>query len=199
MVGTALWHEQGPQMILLWSIVGKFFLQVYMFNSNIRHAADFSPLVFYRIRWSPNSGTSRVSRRQLARIRVAAFERRILSQGSWSHFAIWGAGRDGHLFFSELSEQARSRVVAFVDLDSGKCGTSYTNHHCVISTTIPIVHFKELSAYLCKERVALNDSGHVPAVACVAKRRKGDGCTGDLENNVGTLGLIEGVSLWYCY
>ena len=62
-----------------------------------------------------------------------------------------------------------------------------------------IVHFKELSAYLCKERVALNDSGHVPAVACVAKRRKGDGCTGDLENNVGTLGLIEGVSLWYCY
>ena len=68
MVGTALWHEQGPQMILLWSIVGKFFLQIYMFDSNIRHAADFSPLVFDRIRWSPNSGTSRVSRRQLARI-----------------------------------------------------------------------------------------------------------------------------------
>ena len=85
---------------------------------------------FVRIVWSPDSGTSRVSRRQLARIRVAAFERRILSQASWSHFSIWGAGRDSHVFFSELSKKAQSKVVAFVDLDSGKCGTAYTNHHC---------------------------------------------------------------------
>lgn len=44
MVGTALWHEQGPQMILLWSIVGKFFLQVYMFNRISGMQQTFLPL-----------------------------------------------------------------------------------------------------------------------------------------------------------
>ena len=103
------------------------------------------------------------------------------------------------MFFSEHSKKAQSQVVAFVDLDSGKCGTAYTNHHCGTPTTIPIVHFKEFSEYLRKERAALNDSGSVPVVACVAKRRKGEGCAGDLESNIGTLGLLEGLSLWYCY
>ena len=37
--------------------------------------------------------------------------------------------------------------------------------------------------------------GSVPVVACVAKRRKGEGCAGDLESNIGTLGLLEGVPL----
>ena len=54
--------------------------------------------------------TSTVSRRTLLAVRVAAFERRVLTQPGWATFTIWGAGRDGKQFLSSLSLAARSRV-----------------------------------------------------------------------------------------
>ena len=143
------------------------------------------PVLLYR--WSPDSGTSRVSRRRLLEIRVAAFERRVLSRPEWERFAVWGAGRDARAFVSQLSPACRARVTAMLDVDPKKCGATYANHRWDPPTEIPVVHFDAHRA----------SGANVPVAVCVAKRRKGLGEEGELEKNVDTLGLVEGESLWY--
>ena len=167
-------------------------------------------LMLYR--WSPNSGCSRVRRRQLLSIRAASFERRVLAQPSWQRpgFVIWGAGRDGRNFLNELSPEARARVVAMCDVDPNKVGTRYCNWRAAPPIDVPIVHFSEAKG---------------PVVVCVSLRRgteekkdeprggqaKGgqaggagagqqrDDCAagGDLLRNVQTLNLEEGRDLWF--
>ena len=119
----------------------------------------------------------------MIQVRAEAFEQRILTLPSWEKFIVWGAGRDAKNFLSELSPAARSRVQALIDIDPRKTGRKYTNSH-EPNLTVPIVHFSKAPRGL-------------PVVVCVAKRRKGSGESGDLESNVDTLGLIEGVTLWY--
>jgi len=165
-------------------------------------------LLLYR--WSPGSGCSRVHRRQLLRIRAAAFERRVLSSPSWRDpgFTIWGAGRDGRNFLNELSAEARSRVLAMCDVDPKKVGTRYTNWRATPPIDVPVVHFSEAKG---------------PVVVCVSLRRgteqqsarggqqqqqqqqagdgaaRSDGCpgSGDLLQNVSSLNLQEGRDLWF--
>ena len=84
------------------------------------------PLLLYR--WSPDSGTSRVSRQRLLEIRVAAFRRRVLSTPAWRAFAVWGAGRDAKAFANALDGATRRRIVTMLDVDRNKCGRSYANH-----------------------------------------------------------------------
>ena len=117
------------------------------------------------------SGCSRVHRRQLLRIRAAAFERRVLSSPSWRDpgFTIWGAGRDGREFFKALRPETRSRVAAFCDVDPSKVGTPYQ----YFEWSVPVVHFREVRP---------------PFVTCVALGRTG----GAFEANLASLGLTEG-------
>ena len=150
-----------------------------------RAGAPDDPVLLYR--WSPDSGTSRVSRQRLLEIRVAAFERRVLSRPEWERFAVWGAGRDARAFVSQLSPARRARVTAMIDVDPKKCGKTYANHRWDPPTEIPVVHFDAHRA----------SGANVPVAVCVAKRRKGPGEEGELERNVETLGLVEGESLWY--
>lgn len=148
--------------------------------------------------WSPCSGTSRVNRRKLFRVRVLAFEKRIVSQPHWARFAIWGAGRDGHMFFSELSPQAKSKVIAFLDVDPEKYGEVYINHHHINPVAIPVLGRDEISALFSAEKSFVGgDYSRVPIVACVAKRQKGCRHLGELEKNLSLMSLIEGESLWY--
>ena len=182
-------------------------------------AAGAAPLLLYR--WSPDSGTSRVSRQRLLEIRVAAFTRRVLSKPAWRAFAVWGAGRDAKAFANALDASARRRVVAMLDVDRNKCGRTYANHRWREEDTdetneeradvnmpstkgnpsrfeIPVTHFEDHAAGERARRAKEKDAFRAtPVVVCVAKRRKGAGEAGDLERNVETLGLEEGNTLWY--
>jgi len=165
------------------------------------------PLLLYR--WSPDSGTSRVSRQRLLEIRVAAFRRRVLSTPAWRAFAVWGAGRDAKAFANALDGATRRRIVAMLDVDRNKCGRSYANHRwreeavdeVGVQTTaveIPVAHFEDHAASESARRAREGGAFRAtPVVVCVAKRRKGAGEAGDLERNVRTLGLTEGDTLWY--
>jgi len=202
-------------------------------QSLMRAGTPADPVLLYR--WSPASGTARVSRQQLLRIRTAAFERRVLWSSAsasassslkqqlyhpttrWARFAIWGAGRDGRNFLSELSDESQRRVVAMIDVDPKKCGKTYANHRCVPPCVVPVVHFTEFADWWRKTNGGGGGSGSggggggsggggggggevlplPPVVVCVAKRRKGPGEVGDLERNVETLGLVDGENLWY--
>ncbi len=103
-------------------------------------------LVTYR--HTGGSQSFRTSRRLLLQLRVLALERSVLrSHPSWKeddcHFVVWGAGRDGKEFYKALSEDIRSRVYCFVDVDEKKLQTGrYMNQ--TFNTDIPIIHFSFL-------------------------------------------------------
>lgn len=177
-------------------------------NTPLRRAGACheTPLLLYR--WSPESGTSRVSRQRLLEIRSGAFQRRVLAQKSWRQFIVWGAGRDAKAFVNSLTPQNRGKVVAMLDVDENKCGRSYSNHRwndssqgkdsAVPALSIPVVFFSTHAASEKKRMESANEFPPIPIVVCVAKRRKGPGEEGDLERNVGTIpGLEEGESVWY--
>lgn len=130
------------------------------------------PLVVYR--YAPGSMSSKTPRRVLLRIRVRAFERRVLCE--WPQFTIWGNGRDGRNFFNELKPEYRDKVKEFCDIDERKIRKGYysseTNKH------YDVVHFSKAKA---------------PIVVCVALDRT----EGELQRNVATLGLREGVDYYY--
>jgi hypothetical protein len=83
-----------------------------------------APLVLYR--YSAGSESWRMPRAGLLATRAALFEARVLrglGPGAWQGgFTIWGAGRDGKAFYYALSAEARSRVVAFAEVDPRKIG-----------------------------------------------------------------------------
>ena len=95
------------------------------------------------------------------------------------------------MFFSELSPQAKSKVIAFLDVDPEKYGEVYP-------VAIPVLGRDEISALFSAEKSFVGgDYSRVPIVACVAKRQKGSRHLGELEKNLSLMSLIEGESLWY--
>ena len=71
--------------------------------------------------------------RRLLDLRVSIFEARVLSQSLWSEFQIWGCGRDARNFIAALSENAKKKIIAIVDIDEKKIGK--------ICNNLPIEHF----------------------------------------------------------
>lgn len=116
--------------------------------------------------------SSRTPRKELVRIRVAAFERRVLQ--SWPKFHVWGAGRDGRTFFEMLSDENRRKIKAFVDVDANKIQSGF--HHS--GFIIPVLHISRVE---------------MPFVVCVALGRT----NGQLEWNVQNTGGKEGYDFWY--
>lgn len=186
-------------------------LEQLMDDAPLRRAGrQQDPLLLYR--WSPASGTSRVSRQRLLEIRCDAFQGRILSQTSWGSFIVWGAGRDAKAFVNQLTPTNRKKIVAMLDVDEKKCNRNYSNHRWGSSIKdahgkkkiqqIPVV-FYSTHASTERSRMEICEKENetfrpIPIVVCVAKRRKGPGEVGDLERNVGTIvGLKEGDSLWF--
>mmetsp|Transcript_26839 Transcript_26839/g.61887 ORF Transcript_26839/g.61887 Transcript_26839/m.61887 type:complete len:625 (+) Transcript_26839:407-2281(+) len=157
----------------------------------VRVGSREEPLLLYR--WSASSMTSTVSRRELLAVRVAAFERRVLTLPSWEAFTVWGAGRDGRQFVSALSPAARARVLALADIDPKKVGSTYTNHRLEPPLSLPIIHVREMRP---------------PVVVCVSLRRADEsaadnGCsaqpTGEIARAASELGLVEGRTVWYFF
>ena len=73
------------------------------------------------------------SETRLLDLRVSIFEARVLSQSLWSEFQIWGCGRDARNFIAALSENAKKKIIAIVDIDEKKIGK--------ICNNLPIEHF----------------------------------------------------------
>ena len=77
----------------------------------------------------------------------------------------------------------QGRVKAMCDIDPAKIGTSYANHRQAdFGAPVPIIHFSQASG---------------PVIVCVGLRRCSDEADGLLERNVASLGLTEGLDLWY--
>ncbi len=102
-----------------------------------------TPLVTYR--HQPGiTQSSQTPRKLLVHLRVLAFEQTVLLHDWKGKFVVWGAGRDGKDFVKALSEEARRRVVCFVDVDDKKIDAgNYVNRELGVS--IPIVHFSWLT------------------------------------------------------
>ena len=130
------------------------------------------PLVTYR--YLEGSVSWKIPRKDLLRVRLRALERRVLEQ--WDHFTIWGAGRDGKSVINELEEKYRKKCVGFCDVDAKKIARGYHNPRKGIQ--LPVVHFSEVKP---------------PLLICVAMGRTG----GELETNIASLGLIEGIDYWH--
>jgi hypothetical protein len=150
----------------------------------IRVGTVDEPLLLYR--WTATSMTSTVTRRCLLAARVAAFERRVLTQPEWACFTVWGAGRDGKQFLAALSLEARSRVRALADIDPRIVGTTYTNHRVSPPLSLPIIHTRDIDG---------------PAVVCVSLRRADEtaGATGEIRRAADALGLVEGETVWHFF
>lgn len=129
-------------------------------------------LVMYR--YLPNSVSSRIPRRQLLRVRLPPFERRVLAK--WTSFTIWGAGRDGRNFFNDLSDENQKKVTSFCDIDPKKIANGVYDQRG--RRHVPVTHFSDAKP---------------PLVICVSMGRTG----GALEQNVRSLGLTEGVDYWH--
>ena len=134
------------------------------------------PVLTYRHR-PGQSMCTHTSRKTLLRLRLRAFERRILRQPRWQKFTIWGAGRDGRNFFAELQPEFRSQVRGFCDIDPAKIARGFSSP-ALPGATLPVVRWEEVEP---------------PFVVCVAMGRTG----GELERNVASRGLVEGVDYWH--
>ena len=149
----------------------------------VRAGSREAPLLLYR--WTASSMTSTVTRKCLLDARVAAFERRVLTQPAWTTFTVWGAGRDGKQFVASLSVAARERVVALADIDPRKVGRPYVNHQLRPVLTLPVVRPEEING---------------PTVVCVSLRRADEsGAPGEIRKAASALGLVEGETLWYFF
>jgi hypothetical protein len=145
------------------------FLHAHVRRGAPLYRVDGPPLVVYR--YHAAAATHAIPRQTILGHRVAAFERDQLGaqHGAWSRFTIWGAGRDGRDFFKRLSSEARSRVLAFCDVDAKKVGTTYQYYEHFV----PVVHYTQAQP---------------PFVLCVCLDRT----NGAFEANLASLGLREG-------
>ena len=78
------------------------------------------------------------------------------------------------MFFSELSPQAKSKVIAFLDVDPEKYGEVYINHHHINPVAIPVLGRDDISALLRQKKVlsAVITAGSHRGLCCKAAKRK---------------------------
>ena len=132
------------------------------------------PQVLVIYRHLSGSVSSKTSRLELVKVRVDAFQRRILTRPNWISFSVWGAGRDGRAFFEALNPENRKRIREFVDIDENKIKSSF--HHSGI--IIPVRHISQVQK---------------PFIVCVAMGRTG----GELEANIKATNALEGIDYWH--
>ena len=100
---------------------------------------------------------------------------------------MWGAGRDGKNFVKSIREEFRDKIKVMVDVDEKKIASKFYFNRDLGKLKIPIAHFSEL-----KEG---GKFGNLPVVVCVAMYRT----DGKLEENVASVGRVEGNTLWHFF
>lgn len=112
-----------------------FFMYAAMEKGYVLEKLDGSPLVKYR--YHDRMTSHILTRLHMLSVRAAAFERLVMLKKDWQTFSIWGAGRDGKDFYKLLSDDAKSRVVAWGEINPRKIGKDIYG--------IPVVHWSELT------------------------------------------------------
>jgi len=134
------------------------------------------PKTLLTYRYSPGGWTLGSKKTDLQKVRARYLERMVLSK--WTSFQIWGYGKDGRKFLKFLSIETASRVSSFLDVDPNKVKLDY--YYCKeTKKRIPIRLFK--------------DSTGDPIIICTASKRT----NGELEANISTLGLREGLDYYH--
>ena len=136
----------------------------------LRCDSGHSPLVTYRYTLGGWSNCSNAI--DLQRVRVQYLEEMVLSR--WPSLQVWGAGKRARKIFTFLSIATKMKITHFLDVDPAKIGRM---HYCRETLRhIPIIHF---SSYT-------ND----PILVLVSSKRS----LGALEENIQSLGLVEGLN-----
>lgn len=103
-------------------------------------------LVIYR--YHATCASFSVSENTILALRVAEFERQVLSK--WDNFIIWNAGKQGKMFYNYLKEENKVKVSAFCDVDVKKIarGTSEMyekiDGKLKLKRRIPIISYKNV-------------------------------------------------------
>ncbi|KAG8507564.1 UDP-GlcNAc:betaGal beta-1,3-N-acetylglucosaminyltransferase-like protein 1 [Galemys pyrenaicus] len=129
-------------------------------------------LLLYR--YHPRAATHSVLEATIWSHRVRFLEERALPR--WEAFTIWNAGKQGRRLYRSLTAEARSKVVAFCDVDEKKIRKgfySYEDSQDRPKPRVPILHFR---------------AARLPFVICV----KLDLTGGVFEDNLRSLRLQEG-------
>lgn len=132
-----------------------------------------TPLVTYR--YTPNSWTLGSKSTDLQKVRIEYLQKRVIDK--WKSFSIWGYGRDGKRFLNLLSLENAEKVTCFCDVDVKKIGGHQYFLHS-IRKHIPIISYKDVTG---------------PLIICVGSKRY----HGELETNVQSLNLVEGVDYYH--
>ncbi|VEN35678.1 unnamed protein product [Callosobruchus maculatus] len=125
--------------------------------------------------YHPNQTSFSIHEDTIWNLRVERLERVVLS--NWTKFTIWNAGKQGRKLYHSLSEENKSKVIAFCDVDRNKIGQKYVPFDPVQRKSgkeVDIIHFKDADP---------------PFVICM----KLDLTEGVFENNLRELNLKEGV------
>jgi len=114
-------------------------------------------------------------------LRIHQIQKDVLSR--WHSFTIWNAGKKGRKFYRSLDHENRKKVTAMCDVDEKKIAKGFYTCEVIkdesgLPPKIPIVHFKVASK---------------PFIVCV----KIGMTNGDLEDNLASLSLIEGVDYFH--
>lgn len=129
-------------------------------------------------RYTLNGWTLGSKKADLQKVRARYLEAMVLSK--WPAFQIWGYGKDGRKFIKFLTAQTACKITGFLDVDEKKI-LQISKYYCAESgKTVPIRHFTQ--------------STGDPIIVCVASKRAG---CGDLEANIASLGLKEGVDFYH--
>lgn len=120
------------------------------------------------------AATFSISRERIWQLQLKRIESIILPK--WDHFMIWNAGKAGRRLVRALTDNDRSKVIAFCDVDKKKIGKT-VKLYCPLKriniANLPVIHFSEAIP---------------PLIICV----KLDLTGGDFERNLKSLNLIEG-------
>lgn len=134
-----------------------------------------APLLMYR--YHHNSWCFGTKPIDMQRIRIKYLQEAVLD--AWPSFSIWGYGKDGRKFINMLTEANARKVACYCDVDENKIGTTYFCNY--IRVRIPIISYKDVVR---------------PFIICVGTKRTCSG-PGGLEENVNSLGLVEGIDYYY--
>ncbi|PAA69696.1 hypothetical protein BOX15_Mlig018796g1 [Macrostomum lignano] len=134
-------------------------------------------LLMYR--YHPAATTFSVHESAIFRLRMDRLVARVLP--GWPSFSVWNAGKQGRRFYRALPPDHRRKVAAFCDVDPKKIQLGFYTFEESSQRPkprIPIVHFSTVKP---------------PLIICA----KLDLTGGQLESNLDSLGLTEGVDYYW--
>ncbi|CAI2310757.1 unnamed protein product [Caenorhabditis sp. 36 PRJEB53466] len=192
-----VYTSHGPTLVApTWFISRALFDKVGGFRTDVANGfpedldffykcLDISKCVFDKVqtdvvmyRYHQNCASHSVNEQTIWEFRLERLKKDYLSK--WDNFTIWSAGKQGKRFFKSLTEEEKSKVSEFCDIDDAKIGRGiheeFDEKSRRVTHKVPIVNIEDAKP---------------PLVVCV----KLDLTNGDLERIIERKGWREHVDL----